>query len=180
MASKGRLAVQKLIIEVIKEALNAIQLSGFSVVEFASPVIYNLDKCITLQLLRERRLGWQGNSYSPSMISGKLLRKDEWLSQQHWQLQVLLRRDENVAEDTVVAEDIADMLIAWFNGPGIQSFLKRGLAPERIDETAVLIYNDNSDLYQKRGVFTVRIQVPKELTTGENSLDLIKPDVKPI
>ena len=57
---------------------------------------------------------------------------------------------------------------------------KRGLAPLIVDDKLIFVYNDNSEIYQKRAVFTVKVQVPKELIMAEEGLDAIKPDIKPV
>lgn len=180
MESKGRYAVQKILRSVLLSGIEAIGETGWNVVEFGNPEFINFDKVLTMQLLRQKRVGWQGWDYEASVNVRKLDRKDEWITEYHWQVQILLKRPEVISEETVVAEDVADAMITWMNGPGLNAFRLKGVAPLRIDGASVFVYNDNSDLYQKRAVFTVKIQVPKEMVTGENVLAQIKPDVKPV
>jgi hypothetical protein len=180
MANKTRYEVQRILRSVTLSGLEDLGYSGWNVVEFANPEFINFDKVVTLQLMRERRVGWQGFSYGVTDNASRLDRKDEWLSEQHWQLQLLMKRPRNPTADTPMAEDIADSLVAWFNGVGMAKLREGGVAPLRIDGTTIFVYNDNSDLYQKRAVFTVKIQVPKELVYGENALEVIKPDIKPV
>ena len=59
-------------------------------------------------------------------------------------------------------------------------FRKNRCANLRIDPSSVIVYNDDSDIYQKRAVFTMRLQVPKEYSYGQDFLDTIKPDIEPI
>jgi hypothetical protein len=180
MASKptGSLSVQKVLRSVLLSGLDAVGYDGWTVVEFGNPEFINYDKCLTMQLLRQKRVGWQGHSYE--IINEDFKRKDEWLTEYQHQVQVLLKRPKNATAETLTAEDVADTMIAWLNGPGVAEFRKYGVAPLRIDGASVFVYNDNSDLYQKRAVFTVKIQVPKELTVGENVMDQIIPGIKPV
>lgn len=182
MASKptGSLSVQKVLRSVLLSGLDAVGYGGWTVVEFGNPEFINYDKCLTMQLLRQKRVGWQGfdYGYNPQFVG--LSRKDEWLTEYQYQVQVLLKRPRNATSETLTAEDVADTMIAWLDGPGVAEFRKYSVAPLRIDGASVFVYNDNSDLYQKRAVFTVKIQVPKELTVGENVMDQIIPDVKPV
>jgi hypothetical protein len=78
------------------------------------------------------------------------------------------------------AYDIADILIAWFNGKGCEELRKFGVANERIRQGDIIVYNDDSELYQKRAVFTVNLQVPKELMVGEVEMEGILPKIKPV
>ena len=57
---------------------------------------------------------------------------------------------------------------------------KRGLAPLIIDDKLIFVYNDNSEIYQKRAVFTVKVQVPKELTMSEVEMEVLLPKIKPV
>ena len=36
----------------------------------------------------------------------------------------------------------------------------------RIDQSRIFVYNDDSELYQRRAVFPLKIQVAKEFSTG--------------
>ena len=175
----NRLKIQKILRSIIIEALNHLGLTGWTVQEFAASQYVSLDSCVLMNLVRTKRLGWQSNAVTEDISTGAK-RKDEWLELEHWQIHVIKKRPLGADEDTVVTEDVAENLIAWFNGPGMAKFRKNGIAPERIDENTVFVYNDDNEIYQKRCVFTVKIQVPKELITGEILLDSIMPEVRPV
>ena len=173
-----RLKVQKVLRSVIDEGLNAMGLSGWAVQEFASPQYVSFDKCVLMNLVRSHRLGWQYDNLTGD--DSTTVRKDEWLELEHWQLHVIAKRPTAADADSVVAEDVASELVAWLNGPGMNRFRSNGIAPERIDGSTILVYNDDNEIYQKRAVFTVKIEVPKELTTDEHEIEAIKPDVMPV
>ena len=172
MASKptGSLSVQKVLRSVLLGGLDAVGYDGWTVVEFGNPEFINYDKCLTMQLLRQKRVGWQGHSYE--IVNEDFKRKDEWLTEYQYQIQVLLKRPKDATTETLTAEDVADTMIAWLDGPGVAEFRKHSVAPLRIDGASVFVYNDNSDLYQKRAVFTVKIQVPKELMIRQDEMTL--------
>lgn len=138
---------------------------GFEVIEFANFGKIRKDKVVTMNLLRRKRVGWQGRKYSSP--ADELTRTDEWISEEHWQLQVILKRNSGTKDDSILSQDIAEVLVTWFNGLGCDEFRKYGIANLRIDSEQIIVYNDDSDLYQKRCVFTVKIQVPKELTVKQ-------------
>ena len=173
-----RLKVQKILRSVIDEGLNAMGLSGWAVQEFASPHYVSFDKCVLMNLVRSNRLGWQHDNLTGD--DSTTVRKDEWLELEHWQLHVIAKRPTAADADSVVAEDVASELVAWLNGPGMDRFRANGIAPERIDGSTILVYNDDNEIYQKRAVFTVKIEVPKELTTDAIEADAVKPKVMPV
>lgn len=174
----NRLKVQKILRSVIDEGLNAIGLTGWAVQEFASPQYVSFDKCVLMNLVRSHRLGWQYDNLTGD--DSTTVRKDEWLELEHWQIHVIAKRPKNADENTVVAEDVTAELVAYLNGPGMDAFRRNGIAPERIDGQTVLVYNDDNEIFQKRGVFTVKIEVPKELTTDAIEADAVKPKVMPV
>lgn len=174
----NRLKVQKVIRSVITDAMTALGYSGWSIQEFASPDFVSLDKAVLMNLIRTERLGWQSSSTYATDSGPK--RKDEWLELEHWQLHIIAKRPKNADENTVVAEDVTAELVAYLNGPGMDTFRRNGIAPERIDGQTVFVYNDDNEIFQKRGVFTVKIQVPKELTIRDIEADAIKPKVQPV
>lgn len=174
-----RLKVQKILRSVISDGLSAIGLTGWTVQEFASPQYTSLDKCVLMNLIRTQRIGWQWDNMVDVESYGAK-RKDEWLELEHWQLHVIAKRPTAADENSIVAEDVTEALAGWLNGPGMDAFRRAGIAPERIDGNTILVYNDDNEIFQKRGVFTVKIQVPKELITDEHEIEAIKPDVMPV
>ena len=72
------------------------------------------------------------------------------------------------------------MLITWFNGKGCDEFRRVGVANLRIDPSSVIVYNDDSNIYQKRAVFTMKLQVPRDFEYGMIAADVLKPKIAPI
>lgn len=174
----GRLAIQKIMIGCFDACFKAYALSDWQVMEFANPVLTKANKVILLNCISSRRVGFQGHSYSAHDSSLKLLRTDDWLEEQLWQIHCICKRG---TPDAMLPEDMAELLVTWYNGEGCNYLRSKGIASVRIDFMNVFVYNDDSDLYQKRAVFTVKIQVPKELTmAGIEPLDMVKPEVYPV
>lgn len=178
--NKTRYEVQKIISDVINAGLTAYigNTHGFGVMEFAQASFVNGNRIVLMNLIRTRRVGWQSEKFHT--VSSVFKRTDHFLEEQHWQLSVLLKKSASPTITELQADDVATMLIAYFNGPGVTAFRTNGVAPLRIDADSVIVYNDNSELYQKRAVFTVKLQVPKEITTGATPLDSIMPEVRPV
>jgi len=181
VSNKSRLEVQKALIEAISNGLTSYGITGWGVMEFANASFAKADKVILVNCVRAERLGWQGNKYETNVSTGLLDRKDDWIELQHWQIHSICKRKGIENADSILPEDMADWLITWFNGPGSEVLRKKGIVNERIDFVNIIVYNDDSDLYQKRAVFTVKIQVPKEQKTiGVAPVDLAVPDVRPV
>lgn len=179
-ACKTRYEVQKIIVDVLGEGLTAYlgNTHGISIMEFAQASFQNADKIVLMNPIRTSRIGWQGHTYKT--VNTNLVRTDDWCEEQHWQLSVILKRKESPAITDMQATDLADTLITWINGEGALRFKKNKCASLRVAADSVIVYNDDSELYQKRAVFTVKLQVPKELSIGVIDAEAIVPKIKPV
>ena len=175
---KTRLEVQKILKKVIENGLGALGHEGCEVMEFANVSFQKSDNIVLLNLIGTKRVGWQARDFSP--YDTRLVARENWIEEQRWQIHCIKKRPTSNTNIQTTAEDIADDLVTWFNGRGCDELRTYGMANLRIDSDAVIVYNDNSDLYQKRAVFTVKVQVLKELTFEQDVVDAVIPDVEPI
>lgn len=178
--NKTRLEVQKILRSNILTALDKLKLEGWGVMEFANASFQKADKIILYNLINVDRLSWNGVEYGINSETGEFERIDEWLEQQMWQISVICKRTDDTDDADILAEDIANRLIAWFNGLGCDLFRRNGMANLIVDNETVFVYNDNSNLYQKRSVFTVKIQVPKKQKYEQESATLKGITTRPI
>jgi len=176
-ANKNRLEVQKILRDNIIAGLTALGHTGWDVMEFANASMERANKVILMNYLRSTRVGWQGRRYV--QVSNTLKRVEEWIDEQSWQLHIICKRTATTSVNDALAEDVASNLITYFNGPGSETLRQSGVASLRIDSENIIVYNDNSDLYQKRAVFTLKIQVPKELTMNQDEMTPKTPYVTP-
>lgn len=170
--NKTRYEVQKIISDCIKEGLTAYVGANhrFSVMEFAQASFQNANRIVLLKPIRARRVGWQGAVYS--IVTEEFVRTDEWLEEQDWQVQIILKKSDAPDVSELQADDVAQLLITWFNGKGVESFRKSECAPLRIKDTSIIVYVDDSELYQKRAVFTFKLQVPKLLSALQDNMTI--------
>lgn len=178
IGNKTRLEVQEILKNCIEEGLKRFDYTRWSAKEFANASFQNADGVVLMNRLLSRRAGWQANRYAVG--TGGLARVDELIDEQHWQLSVIKKRTNTTTADDALTEDVADNLVTWFNGVGCEWLRGRGVASLRIDADSVIVYNDNSDLYQKRAVFTVKLQVPKEVKQEQAEMEAVKPRLMPI
>ena len=176
-AFKNRLEVQKVLRGTILSALEKLGHTGWGCAEFSSPQYVSFDKCVLMNLVRSEKIGNGGIVYQRSNDS--LIGKVEWIDRQHWQIHIIAKRKLNATSSTIVPEDIANELVAYLNTFGVDEFRKCGCAPERIDTTTIFIYNDDNEIYQKRAVFTLKLQVPKELSIMQDEMTPKSPYVLP-
>ena len=175
--AKSQYAVQKMIRDNVLAGLTAFGQDNWECIEFAQATMQNADRIVTMNCIGVDRIGWQGTRYNALAT----IRTDEWLEEQSWQFQIILKRyDGAVTADTVTTQDIASMLITWFNGKGCEEFRRVGVANLRIDPSSVIVYNDDSNIYQKRAVFTMKLQVPRDFEYGMIAADVLKPKIAPI
>lgn len=167
-SNKTRYEVQKILADCLKAGLAALVVEdhGFDVMEFAQASFQKADRIVLMNLVRSNRIGWQGRNYS--VENDDLKETEDWIECQRWQFHVILKKLPNPTVDTMQADDVASMLITWFNGRGNEFLRDRGVANERVDSNSLVVYNDDSGLYQKRAVFTVKLQVPKETKVSQN------------
>jgi len=173
---KGQYEVQKIIRDNVLAGLSAFGQNGWQCIEFAQSSKLNMDRFVAMNCIGTKQVGWVNSTQLASGIA-----KNDWLEEQTWQLHVVMKRDDSpVSADTVTTTDIASMLISWFNSEGNSKFRENGCANLRIDQSSILVYNDDSSIYQKRAVFTMKLQMPKEFRFGREEVDAVVPLVKPI
>lgn len=181
---KTKYDILEILRNVTLAGIEAFGYGNFSFMEFGQASFQSadgFDGYILANLVRNRRITWVSGKYENGP-GGVLLGKDEWIDEQHWQLHVVLKRrgGSPSSGETAVAEDVATNLITWLNGHGVPLLRAKGVAPLVVDASRVFTYNDDSWIYQKRAVFTVKIQVPKEFKYEQKPMDIAKPSVLPI
>jgi len=177
-SNKTRFEVQTILRSCIIQGLTQFSQTGWDVMEFANASFEKANKVVLMNLIKCSRVGWQAQKYP--VTASVLGRREEWIEEQNWQLSTILKRTDATDDTSILAEDVSQMLITWFNGPGADYLRKSGVAPLRVDTESVIVYNDNSELYQKRAVFTVKIQVPKVQLFGQNKLNAVEPHIRPV
>lgn len=172
-ANKTRYEIQKILSDAVKDGLTKYigASHGFGVMEFAQASFQKANKIVLLNPVRTRRVGWQSSTYP--VISDALKRKEEWIEEQAWQFHVILKKGDSPVITDMQADDVAQLLIAYFNGVGCDYLRTKGVAPLRVADESIIVYNDDSELYQKRAVFTMKLQVPKELSISQDDMTAV-------
>ena len=181
MSMKGEYQIFKILREACIEGMNRMGITeGFDVRRFAQAHLATGNKLVLLNLVDSERVGWQGHSYRFDVSSGKELRTDEWIDQQNWHFHFIKKMENDDNVDTVTADDMANMMMTWFNGPGVEYLKSRELANLVIDPHSIMVYNDDSDLYQRRVVFPMKIQIPKSFKWEVPDLSVMDVETCPV
>lgn len=178
--NKRRFEVQSILRDAILKGLAATlpkeEAGKWEVVEHGNAALVNADGAILMKLVRIKNHGWQWDTEhidESDEASGESDESDEssesceeaidehQIQLQSWQLHFIRKRTDETTDEDYVVSDVASNIASWFNGRGCEVLRKNNVSNFRIDTAQIFEYNDNSDLYQKRVVFTMRLCVPK-------------------
>jgi hypothetical protein len=162
--------VQRILRECVQVGLRA-TLEGenpneWSVAEFGNASIVTADKIILLRCSMQNNAGWQWDTEEEE---GKLQEHQGTI--QSWELHFIRKRKVEDSDETKLTSDYAQLIMAWLNGLGCEWLRKYNMSILRIDNSRLVEYNDNSSLYQRRAVFTVRVCVPKIITINKEVIN---------
>lgn len=175
--------VFKILRECILEGLSVMGIAdGVDVRRFAQANLSHGDKLVLINFAKNGRAGWQSAKYEneSETYGSQKNRIDRWIEEQTYQISVLKRMQKDDSTDTISAEDISTRLITWFNGRGLDWLRKHNISNYLIDPNSIIVYNDDSDLYQRRPVFNVTLVVNKQFKIEEPDLDILGVKTKPI
>ena len=162
------------------DALDVFGTTGFSVQRFAQAEFTGQDGLVLLAHTGTTKEGFEWCKDKWDADTATLNAAYGWLESHTYDVTILKRMRRDDGEDTITGEDVACQLINWLNGPGVEKLLADGISILRIDGDALMLYNDDSDLYQRRVVFEMKIVLNKGFTMAEPSLDILGVKTKPI
>lgn len=165
----GEYAVFKRLRDECVTAMEKFGLTDFDVRRFAQANLATGDKLVLLNHISNDRVGWQGFQYAKNG-----LRTDEWIDEQTWQISFIKKMRQGDTVETVTADDMCSYAVAWLNGQGMVSLKSDGIALLIIDSNDIMVYNDDSDLYQRRPVLTMKAQIVKKFTESYAWTDVIQ------
>lgn len=184
--NKRRFEVQSILRDAILKGLAATlpkeEAEKWEVVEHGNAALVNADGAVLMKLVRIKNHGWQwdtehvdessdsdgeyGDESEESSESSEEAIDEHQIQLQSWQLHFIRKRTDETTDEDYVVSDVASNIASWFNGRGCEVLRKNSISNFRIDTAQIFEYNDNSDLYQKRVVFTMKLCVPKIIATN--------------
>lgn len=172
--AKGKFEVLRILRGSVLKALSLFGCSHIQCMEFAQPLLTSANNVVLLQNTTRVRVGWQWSTYnwvnSTPQGRAKLEHNEVYIEQQAWNLITILKRTtKEVNANTLTAEDVANNLIAWFNGQAIYDLRKNNCANLYVQPSEIHPYKDDSGVYQYTASFTLPLQVPKALTFAQET-----------
>ena len=185
--NKTRYEIQKILIECIKLGLQRLGLSNpsdskdkWQIQEFANASFTNGDRLILLNMIREELAGWQFSETSKKLVDNNVVTYENRVAIQSWQIHCLAKFKEDVP-NSIVATDMANRLKFWLNSNACLDFLRsKGVSMFRIDDYSIIVYNDNSDIYQKRAVINIKLCVPQRQELLESIVADLNTGIYPV
>ena len=177
---KGEFEVFKTLRDCAMLGLAAFGIDKTEVQRFAQAIMEHADRIVLLNLVGHGRYGWQYRTYSTSELTGKIGRNENWIDEQSWQVSTLKRMRNSDTESTASADDVAECLVTWFNGKGLEYLRTKGMSTLPIDPREIMVYNDDSSLYQRRPVFNMTVLVPKMFSTETPKVVALEVETHPI
>ena len=156
----------------VEDGLSTFGYTGWSVQQRNSAEIANVNSCVMIEKILDKRIGFQATRYK---VSDSIKQRWEWIDEYTYQVTSLKKRTNVDDTDTISAEDVCNALISWFNSEmGCSSLRSSGMASVRVANERVIVYNDDSGLYQKEPSFDVRIQIPKTKEITVNAVTTLE------
>lgn len=149
---------------------------GWICMESDQPSFRNTDDAVLFFKEGTERIGWQGNRHLFNKETGLFDVIDYWIEQQTWKIRIIRKRttepitDENIP---VTTDDVASMLIGWFNRLGCAEFRKYNMANLFIQMKDVKTYEGKSEVPQWVTEFPLKLQVIKQF---ETEIDTARPE----
>lgn len=142
--------------------------NGWIVMESDQPSFKNADNVVLFSLEDSERIGWQSDRRVYNKETKVFDIIETFIDQQTWKIRVLTKRTTAPITDDAIpfsSEDVADMLIAWFNRLGCMEFRKHNMANLFVQTKDVRTYKDKSDVNQWTTEFPLKVQVVKQFET---------------
>ena len=139
--------------------------SGWLVMASDQPSFRNAENAVLFFLEKSERIGWQGNSRYFDKQDDHFWVEDHFIEQQIWKIRVISKRTtENITEENIplTVEDVASMLIAWFNRLGCNEFRKHNMANLFVQQKDMQVYQGKSEVPQWVAEFPLKLQVIKQ------------------
>ena len=148
---------------------------GWICMESDQPSFRNADNAILFFMEHAERIGWQGWRDEYNRDSKKFDTTEYFIEQQIWKIKVICKRttepitDENIPLTT---EDVAGMMVAWFNRLGCQEFRKHGMANLFVQAKEMKTYQGKSEVSQWVTEFPLKLQVVKQFVTETDAAEV--------
>lgn len=141
---------------------------GWLCMESDQPAFRNADKAILFFLEKTERIGVQSDRRLYNSETKQFDVVDYWIEQQIWKIRIISNRTtEPITDDNIplMTDDVASMLVGWFNRLGCAEFRKHNMANLFVQMKDLQTYDGKSEVPQWVTEFPLKIQVVKQFET---------------
>lgn len=141
---------------------------GWICMESDQPSFRNADNAVLFFMDKSERIGIQGNRNLFNETTGKFDVIDYFIEQQIWKVRIICKRTTTPITDDnlpLTTEDVASMLVGWFNRLGCQEFRKHNMANLFVQMKDMITYMGKSEVPQWVTEFPLKLQVVKQFET---------------
>lgn len=141
---------------------------GWLCMESDQPSFRNADNAVLFWMEHADRIGIQGDRRLYNSETQQMDVVDYFIEQQTWKIKIVCKRTtEPITDDNipVMTEDVASMLVGWFNRLGCMEFRQHNMANLFIQMKDVKTYQGKSEVPQWVTEFPLKLQVVKQFET---------------
>ena len=158
--------IRKAFIEILKQALSDMEVSGYVVIARNQQTMTHAYDCVIIDKIDMHQNGFQ----SHRIVKGYdeegrrlIVKRQDWLETWTWQISVAHRRSVNDTVESLTGEDVANRLRVWLNSAkGAETMRRRRditFAPFQTFGLRLHAYKDDSDINQIEATFDFKMNV---------------------
>ena len=158
--------IRKSFIEVIKQALSEMGVTGYTVIARHQQTMTHAYDCVIIDKIHMKQEGWQSNRIVKGVDEqGRKLVvfRQDWLETWTWQISVSHRRSVEDTVESLTGEDVANRLRVWFDSSRGAHIMRTRedvpFAPFQVFELKLRPYKDDSDINQIEAMFDFKMNV---------------------
>ena len=158
--------IRQSFIEVLKQALHDMQVSGYVVIARNQQTMTHDYDCVIVDKVNMHQNGVQSRrilKYTDESGVKHFLKRQDWIETWTWQISVSHRRQVNDTVNSITAEDVANRLRVWLDSiDGADVMRNKALvpfAPFQVFDLRLRPYKDDSQINQIEAMFDFKMNV---------------------
>lgn len=157
------------IISLLREAVSAKGITGFTVMRSYQPVDTQNQPVILIHRISQNRYGWRGRK--DKVINGVMRHIERYYQELRFQVDVLKKINIQNPEE-LTASDIANMLVDWLESDkGLKVMRSYGFMPLRIQAMPENQFVNQHDNFQINPHFDIIFYIEQEIEENQSVID---------
>lgn len=170
--------IRKSFIEVLNQALEDMNVSGYKVIARNQPTMTHEYDCVIVDKVSMRQEGWQSHRIVKGYDKdGKriIVKRQDWLETWTWQISVTHRRSITDTVESLTGEDVANRLRVWLDSSMGADVMRHRedvpFAPFQVFDLRLRPYKDDSDINQVEATFDFKMNVVQFRDTEPKAIE---------